>query len=187
MKKKKVFVLLIPLVIIISMFAFALPKHKSPVYCKYADSITDSYLRYLKKEHQIKCVGAGGGFLSNVEEIFLALSSIENNVNVDRARVHYINFTEELLMRVNKDEKIRPYLSHYPFSEKGISLTLSFIVSEEEPQKGYVSYMTFVNGKIIYAHDDPDSKKLEVFYEEPYEEALRIVREAGRLSLSGVQ
>ena len=94
-------------------------------------------------------------------------------VNVEEARILLITLTKELLDRINSDQQIRPYLDHYPFTEKGISLGLSFYDDQgKRVDNGYVAHLFVAkDGNICYDTYNHE----EDLYEEPYEEALRIV------------
>lgn len=182
MKKKPMILTCISLVVAISFFVFWFPRDKTPVYVNYASSIRDQYLKHLRKEYNVKCDGFGGSFLYNVKQISLALSSNESDVNIEKAREQHVNFTEEFIRRINGDERIRPYLDHYPFSPEGVSIRIAFEASLHGED---VTYVFYSKGNVVYARPDVETGLLESFFEEPYEEAVRIVKEQGKLRGEG--
>ena len=155
---------------------------KEPIYGKYVDEIVDSYLKHIKKQYGLECFGTGGGFLSNVNNISLHFDAPSQKINIGNARVLLINCTEELLQRINKNEQIRPYLEHYPFTSKGISINVIFYdyLNEKLPEE-FLKGATVTEGVVYYSRYNQKTEKFEDFYKEPYSEALEKVKESGQL------
>ncbi len=147
-----------------------------PIYCKYSDQIVNPYCKYLKNHYKLYCYGKGGGFLRNVNNIQLAFNGYKN-LSVEEARVLVVECAEELLKRFNADEKIRPYLSHYPFTEEGLSLILGFDQENgREVDSNFIALALACNKKIYYQTYNHETKQLEDLYEESYQTALEIVK-----------
>ena len=122
--------------------------------------------------------------MTNVKEVMLALEGFQA-LDVEQTRVLFVNCAEEMLKRYNQSEKIRPYLDHYPFDENDIELSISFNKkSGQEISNEYVAHVFLVNGNVCYSYYDFDKKRLERRHKEPYQEALKKVKEAGLLVLS---
>ena len=97
---------------------------------------------------------------------------------VEEARQLIVKLKEKLTTIINKHEKIRPYLREFPFPLMKAKVDISF----PEQDKNGVYYNKSVtlasvgsNGKIYYRYDDPNLRGFQPLYEEPYEEAVKIV------------
>jgi hypothetical protein len=90
-----------------------------------------------------------------------------------------------LIKKFNEDEEIRPFLVNYPFTYNNIELDLTFPNSRGPQAQGdYVALAMIVNGNVCYAIYDPqkEGNPLRTIHREPYEEALRIVRESREMT-----
>ncbi len=153
-------------------------RDKEPVYCKYAKEIQTEYLRAMNKQYGLVCSGFGGGYINNVNLIHLDLDGVYN-YSIQEARTLYITCVEELLKRLNTNEQIRPYLEHYPFTERGIRMGLSFEkANSDNVEDRYICYVSLINGEIYYRSYDHENDSFIARHQEPYQEALRIVSES---------
>ncbi|MBM3192256.1 MAG: hypothetical protein FJZ63_06385 [Chlamydiae bacterium] len=159
----------------ILFFNLAQARHpEDPMYVEYADNITKKFCADVAKKHLIFYYGGGGGFLKNVERIFLDFSAVKN-LNIEEARSLVLDCTEDLLQRINNDKKIKPYLEHYPFTEKGLRLSISFDTPDQKRVSSkYVAHVLATNGSIYYSSYDHKKQQLVDLYEEPYQEALKL-------------
>lgn len=153
------------------------------------------------KKYQLYCVGEGGNLndgIHNIDVIFKAY----RRLSLDEARMLEVNVIERLLELINHNEKIRPYLSEYPFTVSRVMVSISVeMPNGDRPIDGSIAYIFTAKNKIFF-----DAAKLETYttqppidasgkglgfkfvpqtiteavlvplYEEPYEEALRIVK-----------
>ena len=158
---------------------------KEPIYGKYVDEIVNSYLSYIKKQYGLECFGMGGGFRYNVNKISLYLQTNPQKIDIEKARVLLVNCIEDLLKRINQDEKIRPYLEHYPFTAKGISISIIFCdyFSKQLP-KDLLAKIFSIEGNIYYYNYNQEKKESKWFYKESYSDALKKVKESEQLPLS---
>lgn len=150
---------------------------QEPIYCKYCDDVVYPYCAYLKRTHHLNCDGSGGGFMDNINNIHLSFSGVKN-LSIDEARILIIESSEELLNRINNDIKVRPYLSHYPFTEKGISLLISLDKKNgDRVDSDFIAFVFTSNGMVYYDVYDSQENLLKKVYEEPYKKALQIVNQ----------
>lgn len=148
---------------------------KESVYCKYAREIVDDYCSYVEKTYQLYCYGRGGGFIDNFNNIDLSFNGAKD-LSVIEARILIIECTQELLRRINHDVQIKPYLSHYPFTEKGINLLISPRKKNgDKVDSDFVALCFTCNGMLYYYVNNPKEDDLKKIYEEPYQKALEIV------------
>ncbi|MCB1072272.1 MAG: hypothetical protein KDK96_04125 [Chlamydiia bacterium] len=180
----KKFILLIFSASILSIvFIKYINNPKEPIYCKYADNVTSDFRRSVKAKYGMFATGDGGSFMEKINSVFLSFSTFDKEYDVDQTRVLMVNCVEEYLLRINEDEKVRPYLNHFPFSSSGIEFQIAFY---ERPSKrvkfGFIGLVGIVNRKIYYCSYDHEKKQLVDICEEPYEEALKKVKDAGLLT-----
>ncbi|PCI92160.1 hypothetical protein COB11_07875 [Candidatus Aerophobetes bacterium] len=130
----------------------------------------------MSKQHKLSYFGGGGAFLYNVKNINISFASREM-MDLGQARKLLISCSEELLRRINANDRIRPYLEHFPFSEKGISLGTSYFDSKlNRVQPKYIARVCIIHGNIYYTIYDKEADTLKTIHEETYQEALNIVR-----------
>ena len=130
----------------------------------------------MSKQHKLSYFGGGGAFLYNVKNINISFASREM-MDLGQARKLLISCSEELLRRINANDRIRPYLEHFPFSEKGIDLSISYFDSKlNHIQSKYIAGVFIINGNICYAVYDQEASTLKTVHKESYQEALKIVR-----------
>jgi len=153
---------------------------EEPIYCEYADKITGKYCADMAKTQKLYCYGGGGGFIKNVNRITLNFNTVQN-LNIAESRALIIKCTEELLKRINTDADIKPYLSHYPFTEQGITLGISFDQEDKKRVSSKFVAMVFtVDGSVYYSSYNHNKKKFQDIHEESYQEALKIVNNASK-------
>lgn len=138
---------------------------------------------------------------TDVENIDVLFISYQQST-IDDARRMEVNGIESLLQRINAHEKIRPYLREFPFKIDRVNLSISFRTeTDDRPLDGSVAFIFLARNKIFYRSAeiqiaDPfpfiymneknevvkeligggPKEKLIPLLEEPYEEALKIVR-----------
>ncbi|MFN0065348.1 MAG: hypothetical protein ACKVOH_03840 [Chlamydiales bacterium] len=150
--------------------------YREPSYCKIVDCITKSYLQEFANPRHLMLSGYGGAMMHDIQEISLSFLS-HDTLNVDEARILYVEMVEELLQRVNSHEQIRPHLHNFPFGIDNIKLDISFINSEGATTKnGRVAFMYIgKNQDLLYRACNPDTEEFYSLHREPYAEARRIV------------
>ncbi|WP_316355689.1 hypothetical protein [Candidatus Neptunichlamydia sp. REUL1] len=143
----------------------------SPIHCKHVNRISDSFLDVASEKYGLTCSGSGGALMDKVNSITLVFDSREENVPIERARSLFVKSLEDYLSRINDDEKLRPYLSDYPFTQSGVNFRISFQATKKDE-----IYLVFLShGKIIYMTKDENQAPLVKVSEETYEEAREIV------------
>jgi hypothetical protein len=150
-------------------------------YVDMSNSIVGRYSKEAKKKYGFDVFATGGRMCESVECVFISYSS-NQKLNVAQTRELFVEIEEELIRKYNENEEIRPYLDNFPFTSNNIELSLTFFdKSYEFMSDGFVAYAVIIKGIIYYSTDSHDSTRgnpLVDLHEEPYEEALRIVREA---------
>jgi hypothetical protein len=154
------------------MFLLLLTSFREPEYCKVSDRIVAGYIKEFTKPKGLFVCGSGGAMANNIQQISLSFASFAA-LDVDEARILYVEMVEELLRRINANRAIRPFLHNYPFEEKNIDLMISFKDSKlERVSANHVALMSIGKDHMIfYAAYDHDKKKFYDLYEENYVEA----------------
>jgi len=166
------------------LFLFTSCVMREANYCKMSDRIVGSYVKEFARPRELMLSSSGGAMMDDIQEVFLSFLSFRA-LNVDEARVLYVEMMEEFLCRINHHEEIRPYLHNFPFEEQNFELSIGFEDSDRRiTRDGHVAMVFIGNNHTVY-YDAYDS--IEGFYtlcKESYEEARRIVQEQRILSAS---
>jgi len=126
----------------------------------------------METNHHLYCQGSGGRFLNNVSNIHLSFVSMQQGMTIDDARSLLVECVETLLQKINDDNQIKPYLSHYPYTVEGITLMLSY-ESFPNTQSDNRLYPTvdfiFVDDSIVYYNRlNLSSQNYVTLLQEPY-------------------
>jgi hypothetical protein len=152
-------------------------KYDSPEYIRHVDEIIHSFSKQIKKEYGFNCEASGGSMPYDVQEISIKFST-DRLVTVEEARELEIKITEKFIECINAHEKIRPFLREYPFPSSRASVMIRFY----KPKKfslstNNVELVFQAKSTIFYNTKNLANPHLyDTLKEEPYEEALRIVK-----------
>ncbi len=147
-------------------------------YEKYVNEIVHVFASETEKRCNIVCIGDGGRMPYDVEEVEV-LFWADRKGTIEEARRIIVTSKRALLDKINAHEKIRPFLREYPFTIDRASTSISFVDKKNGKHytDGSVAYALEAKGRIIYRRDAVNSPILLALYDEPYEEAERIVAE----------
>lgn len=150
-------------------------ENSSETYVTYANDVIRSFAKVMKTEFGLQCCGSGGKMPHDIEEFKVGFE-INRRATIEEARMFEVQATERFLKIINENEKIRPFLREFPFKANRVAVSISFNKKDNNPYTdGSVSYMSLIKGKIYYSAQEPKNEKLYDIFEEPYEEALKIV------------
>jgi hypothetical protein len=151
--------------------------YREPNYCQMVDRITKNYLKEVAKPLNLKLSGYGGAMMGDIQSVTLRFLSYEI-LNVNEARMLYIKMMEEFLIRINQNDKIRPYLHDYPFEIKNIELVIGFDDANGHILgDGHVAHMFIArNNTLYYEAYNPETEKFYTLHKENYGEALKIAQ-----------
>ena len=96
----------------------------------------------------------------------------DKKVTIDDARWLLITLQRKLMDKVNKHEKIRPFLDKYPFPVSGADVELSFQEVSDKKAKN-PEFVFFSRNRIVYTKHDHKNTCVNDLFAEPYEEALK--------------
>ncbi len=139
-----------------------------PKYVHLAYGIMNKTAIELNKEKKMQLIGIGGAMMHEVEELDMDFV-ISEKLELKQARELMVFTVSLLLKNVNTNEEIRPYLVHYPFTAKDLSIIITSTQYQDTPIIG--AFLSF--DKIRYKiPGEPMSIQI---HEETYEEALKII------------
>jgi len=103
------------IVLVFLMFCGCADKEDPYIYEKYVDEIIHSFAADMKKEYGLVCDESGGRMPHDVEQISISFCCYRR-ATVEEARELFVTVTEKFIDKINKHEKIRPFLREYPFT-----------------------------------------------------------------------
>jgi hypothetical protein len=143
----------------------------------YADNVLNNFvLEQQGADTNIEVYSTGGGIHEHIER--MSVGFIYNKVmSIEELRVLFVKYNEWFRYRVNT--QLKEYLKSYPapIHEFQIEVAVMNPMGKTVPH-GLPCFAAIVQGFINYCtHDlDPELKKYDTLYVEPYEDALEIVR-----------
>ena len=177
MMKKNVNFLILFLFMLFTGNAMYAQEKKHPKYIKYVNEITRQFATEMKQEHGFLCIGSGGSMPYDVEGIDIKFV-IYKKATIEDARELIIMITRRLQKIINTHKKIRPYLREYPFGTNRIIISISFYKKNNSYYKNerkYIAYASHIRDLIYYDKYDLKTDEVIDFYNEPYEDAEKIV------------
>lgn len=151
-------------------------------YPKLANRIINQNAEQYKKKRGWDLISLGGSYTTDVKTLKIQYWIYEE-VDISQARALYVECVDSLLVLVNSDLEIRPYLHDFPFTWKNISIILAFYKRDgtERVSKNHVAYVGKAGDHLIYCNFNECTGCLDDMYEEPYEQAEQIVHQTSTL------
>jgi len=154
------------------------PRPKRLAYAKPVDEVIGKFAKQAKKEFDVNVYGAGGSMPFDVETIDLRFAVVKRG-SIEEGRRLMVLLKERLADIVNQDEQLIPYLREYPFSPLRSDIFISFSQKNgKDYNDGSISFIVVGRGnKVFYNAYNQETRKTEIVFEEPYEEAVKIVKQ----------
>jgi len=140
-------------------------------YLDYVDEISMDFAREVEKEFGLTAIGFGGCMPEKVEEIGIKFYC-DKEMNINNARWLMITLRQKLVEKVNRHEKIRPFLAEYPFSIQGANIQLTFLENSDKNARN-VEFVFFGKKGIYYCKFNQEKRKYDDLLIESYEDALQ--------------
>lgn len=177
---KFLFWFLLPIAMIFLCFAFALitiPSYGISKNERLMLTVEKQAAKTISAQHQMRCVGSGGGFKDDKVRMSALSFRIPRPINEQEARRLIVAITQEYLHIINKNKELRPALLHYPFTNNDVELSISSTFPNgSDVYHPNIGIVFSLNGKIYYSTNDPDDKfKYKLEEEESFDDALRIL------------
>lgn len=134
-----------------------------------------SFNKDIAKNFNVQVYAIGSSIQDKISSIYLQYKS-NKIVNVSQARSLIVALAEETLHKINNDQKIRPCLAVYPFTNKNIDV--SFVFSGDKSKscccenEDRVANVSLIKGNVFYARYDTSINDLVTIISEPYEVAF---------------
>ena len=180
---RSIWILLFSLVTALIVMSFSFFK---PSYSDIASNIIAKVGKNLAKKHKMDFVGTSGGMIDCVRMVGFSFQ-INRPVSRDEARYLIVDCVEELLKAFNENEKIRPFLMNYPFTEENVDIAIYIAHPQwsgaHEPNAGIVDIYT--DKYIVFKIRDKPAGKLLETSKELYQEALARVKKDSQSSKMG--
>lgn len=150
-------------------------EEKTTNYSVYAHQAIDILKKEVEEKYGVHCYGRGGSMPTDIRSISVNFQ-VKEKATIEESRILFVSIYEKFRNIINRHEDIRPFLREYPFPCQRIELGLSYYSPDKQKnlQKSF-EYVSCIKGNIRYAKRDPLTGRYETVYQEPYEEALRIV------------
>jgi len=155
-------------------------------YSDIASNIIAKVGKKMAKKHKMDFIGTSGGMIDCVRMVGFSFE-INRPVSRDEARYLIVDCVEELLKAFNENEKIRPFLMNYPFTEENVDIAIYIDHPQwsgaHEPNAGIVGIYT--DKYIVFKIRDKPAGKLVEMTQEFYPEALARVKKDSQSSKMG--
>jgi len=156
----------------------------------YVNEVFSSLAKEVKKELNLSLFGSEASMPEKVNSMEMSFWAYQRST-IEEARLLTVYLTERLTKAINAHEKLRPYLRGYPFPAERVGIFLHFHnVFWITQGDGTVSRASHINtmgtsryrNQIVYevANPDPMFLQEEDLLVEPYEEAVRIVKNSSQ-------
>ena len=150
---------------------------------RLSNKIINQHIKYVSKKYDLQISGVGGG--NNGEKVRLAIVAFNlyERASIEEARKLFVLGSQELLNRYNWNEEIHPYLDSDPFTEENIRYSVAFYNKETGSRMlpDSLAYCFIVKNNINYCILSKElgetKRSLNTIYEEPYQEALAIIKQ----------
>ena len=142
---------------------------------KIVDQIQAKVERQLTADGTLYVEAQMTGMFKEVKKLGFRLRSTKK-LNLEEARILYVDCVATLLKEVNENEKIRPYLIKYPFTYENTDVLLSFDDGNISLPP-YIALMYQAKGKVYYRHYKKETASYEGCHTETFEGAVKIVEE----------
>lgn len=134
-----------------------------------AENLTREVGAILSKKYNICFCGSGGRIKNKIETMAISFDCYKK-LNEVTARELIVNCSEVFLNKINSN--LKTSLFNYPFQPSNIEVRI-FI---QNANPGDLIVISALNGKLVFRKYNED-ESYETVLEEPYQEALRIMRE----------
>ncbi len=154
--------------------------HTPKPYEAELDQFIASLSKKIKKKWGVVGVSMGGNMREGIEDFAFLLQRYKR-VKLEEARRLEVEITEMLVEQINGNEKLRPYMKHYPYTPSQVRVKIEF---QPDPYFGFTDgslcSVSQENNKLQYyvSHvEKGNGWLLGPFFlsEEPYDEAQRLI------------
>ncbi|MES2200189.1 MAG: hypothetical protein V4489_08490, partial [Chlamydiota bacterium] len=149
-----------------------------------ADGVINKTIKKLAKEKNLRVMGIGGGMLGDIYKMSISFQLFHLADQME-ARQLLVDAVSTYLQEINSNKTIRPYLHDYPFTAKNVQINIWIQNSDRsDVSSDQISYIIAMDGILEYSIPrEPGVYKRNVFHEETYAEAVKILQEQKEKSM----
>lgn len=153
--------------------------YESSPKLKLVNEIRSKVAAKLNKDFGLIPCGTGAQMMHQIEMLALCFD-YRNLVDVQKGRQLVVTALNAFLSAINEDERIRPYLSNYPFEPKNIQI---YIYLKNPDGKsvalGNFCVISSIEGLLEFDVRDRSTNRLKTIYKETFEEAVEQTKLCG--------
>lgn len=148
-----------------------------PQSVKAAYLVMNRYSRELETTKEMYRDGDGGMLVPTIKKTNMSFYTLKE-LDIDATRKLYVEVVEGFLKEINSEERVRQHLDKYPYDYRGTDIMIAFVDKFLlRVDHKYIQLVHLTNGSIYYKSGTDLNVNYQTIHKEPYEEALRIVRE----------
>ena len=177
--KSTFFKIFIGLLVVLIFFFFDACSHHSPGNRLSNHQIVKTG-KQLGMKYDMKISFLGGGETKDRKIRLITVGFTRNGkpLTIEEGRKIIVDCTETFLTDINNNDKLRPFLSVYPFTVEKLNVTIM-----NEDDKGnfiaepFLATISQLEGKVYYRTQDPENEyKFKSKISESYDEAVAILK-----------
>ncbi|MCE5319105.1 MAG: hypothetical protein LLG04_17305 [Parachlamydia sp.] len=140
------------------------------------DEVLPPYAEEMHKKYSFECEAIGGKMDNLVEDVGVQFV-LRKRTSQEEAKKYMLAAVKELLEAINSNEKLRPYLSEFPFPLDHLKMRIRFAKQNSNSYKdGSIESVRLEGKEIVYYKEPPMDRGWyagpEVFAKEPYEKVI---------------
>ncbi len=148
---------------------------KTPDYEKMADKITLETAKKIEAEKGLRLCGVGGGAINHIRKLNMSFDC-RQEITIEQGRELIVYCVTEYLSAINKNEEIRPYLIHFPFTPKDVEIEIFTYKNDgTEIPVGALSIVCEVDNNVKYKIRQIGVSSIKTTLIETYDEAVRLL------------
>ena len=138
--------------------------------------LIQDFINEMDLKYGLMCTGDGSSGHDKITAISLMLYAYRR-ASLEEAREIHIEAKERLIEMIHQNPKIQSYLSTNPFPKNDVSLSIGYGPNTDFYYcDGTIAWTVDKQGRLFYVISEVLNPRPIDLYEEPYEEAFKIVR-----------
>ena len=158
--------------------------NQMPLYEQYSNEIIDNYKKEVLAPKNISISSLGGRSNNMIEKISIGVN-VKGPISINDGRNLLVFLVNELIIRFNQCDKIRPYLLDNFFTEKNINFDISAISPKNNfwiLDKNYdideqIAFIMLHQGNVTYSIKEKTGiSPLKTIFEETFKKSEDIIK-----------
>ncbi len=141
---------------------------------RISNQVIGKIAKRLKEEMVLIPIGFGGQMMDQIKQLEVSFAYRRYPMNIKESRKLLMHAMNLFLDEINSNEKIRPYLDHYPFEPKNVTIEVFLEKSDGSfVNVGDLVVISARKGVFQYKFEGSDHSNYLKTFREPYEQVLR--------------